>query len=483
MPYALLGLSALLVLLILTLFVRALLFRAPRINPPQPVTEQVDADAAAAALSALVACKTVSHADAALDDPSAFTQLETLLPKLFPLVHQACTHEKVGARGLVYHWSGQTSENPLVLTAHYDVVPAEGGVWEHDPFSGDIADGFIHGRGTLDTKCTLAAIMTAAETLLSQGFTPAQDIYLCFGGDEEVMGEGAKQIAATLEARGVRPLMVVDEGGAIVEKVFPGVAQPCALIGIAEKGSVNYTATAVSSGGHSSAPPVSTPLTLLANAVQRIQKYPFRFQVTAPARALIQNLAPHSTFAYRLIFANLWAFAPLLDRITRKSGGELNALFRTTVAFTMMHGGETANVLPSSAELTMNVRVLPGETIEGTLHGLRQRVDNKRVVVALARGLAPSAVSSVAGAGYAALCKAIWEVYPEVLISPYLMIAASDARHYERICPHVYRFSGMRLTGEERRMIHGVNERIPIAKLADTVRFFMRVMQNTGAGA
>ena len=466
-----------------TLVVRAALFRAPEETAATPADVQVDAAKAAEALAALVRCKTVSHADPALDDAAEFTRLEALLPSLYPLVHRTLTREKIPPRGLLYRWKGGNADAPLVLTAHYDVVPADGDGWDGDPFSGEIAEGLIHGRGTLDTKCTLAAILTAAETLIAQGFVPARDIYFCFGGDEEVMGGGAKAIAATLEARGVKPLMVVDEGGAIVENVFPGVAQPCALIGIAEKGSVNYTATALSAGGHSSAPPVNSPLTLLSDAVRCIRQKPFRFRITEPARALVRHLAPHSTFVYRLIFANLWAFAPVLDMITRKSGGELNALFRTTVAFTVMRGGDAANVLPQSAELTMNVRVLPGESIQSTLQGLRARVTDKRVAIALLRGLAPSQVSSTAGEGYAALTQSIREVYAGVLTSPYLMIAASDARHYERICGHVFRFSGMPLSSAERKMIHGVNERIPVAKQADAARFFMRLMDNAAGCA
>ena len=465
--------------LLCVLVVRALRFHAPREDDLYTAEIAVDAQAAAQALSALVRCKTVSHADRAEDDAEEFEKLEALLPTLYPLVHRTCTRETVPARALMYRWAGKTAENPLVLTAHYDVVPADPQGWERDPFSGEIAEGIIHGRGTLDTKCTLAAIMTAAETLIGKGFTPERDVYFCFGGDEEVMGGGAVALAAALEGRGVRPMMVVDEGGAIVENVFPGVSTPCALIGIGEKGSVNYTATALSKGGHSSAPPASTPVDTVAKACLRIQKHPFPFRVTEPARQMIDHLARHSTFAYRLIFANLWAFKPLLDLLCRKSGGELNALFRTTVAFTVMRAGEAVNVLPSSAALTMNARVLPGETPEGTLAALRRKVKDTRVTVAQVNGFGPSACSAVDGEGYAALCKSIREVYPGVLVSPYLMIAASDARRYEGICEHVYRFSGMPLSLAERRMIHGVNEQIPVAKQADAARFFMQVMVNS----
>ena len=460
------------------LTVRALRFAPLPVTAPAPVSVTVDENAAAHALSVLIQCITVSHADSTLDDNAEFEKLEALLPQLYPRVHATCTLEKVDGRGLIYRWKGITQSDPLVLTAHYDVVPVEEGAWQTPPFSGEVSDDIIHGRGALDTKCTLAAILTAAETLIEEGFEPQRDVYFCFAGNEEVMGPGASRIVATLAERGVRPLCVIDEGGAIVEKVFPGVSQPCALIGVAEKGSANYLLSARAKGGHSSAPLPHTPIDMLAAACLRMKQKPFAFRVTKPAQLLLNGLARHSSFAYRLIFANLWAFAPLLNLLCLKSGGELNALFRTTVAFTVFHSGDAANVLPASAEMTLNVRVLPGETMEGTLAALKAKVNDPSVDVSLLRGLQPSACSGMDGLGYAALAQAIGEVYPGVLVSPYMMIACSDARHYERICPHVYRFSGMPLSATERRMIHGVDEQIPVSKQADAARFFTRVIVN-----
>jgi carboxypeptidase PM20D1 len=463
---------------IAVILLRTLRFRPRAEAAVTAVRTDVDADEAARNLAALIKCRTVSHADATLDDEKEFTGLVALLPELFPNVYRVCGHESVGSRGLLFRWKGSTDAAPLLLTAHYDVVPADEKQWEVPPFSGTIADGFINGRGTLDTKCTLAAVLTAAETLIRQGFTPERDLYFAFGGNEEVMGDGARRIAQTLEKRGVKPLMVLDEGGAIVDHVFPGVSQPCALIGVAEKGSVNYRLSACAKGGHSSAPPARTPVDRLAQACINIRRKPFPYRVTQPTQMLLDGLARHSTFAYRMIFANLWAFSPLLDLLCRKSGGELNALFRTTVAFTVFHAGESANVLPANAEMTINVRVLPGESVEGTLTALRKKVLDRETDLSLLRGQGPSACSGTEGEGYALLRCTIGEIYPGTLVSPYLMIAGSDARHYESICPHVYRFSGMALTGEERRMIHGANERIPVSKQADTVRFYLRLMIN-----
>ncbi len=471
-------LLVLLIAFILVLLVRTLRFCPAKTTAPAPVAVAVDADEAARNLSAMVRCQTVSHPDQTLDDEAEFAKFCALLPALFPKVFATCLYETIGDRGLMLRWQSGSDLAPLVLTAHYDVVPVDASAWEKHPFSGDIQNGIIYGRGTLDTKCTLSAILNAAEMLIKQGFTPKRDIYFCFAGNEEVMGSGASGLVDVLTERGVHPLMVLDEGGAIVEKVFPGVAQPCALIGIAEKGSVNYRVTTRALGGHSSAPLPHTPVDMLAKACLAMQKKPFPFRATVPAKQLINGLARHSTFAYRLLFANLWAFTPLLDMVCRKSGGELNALFRTTIAFTMLNAGESANALPAAAQMTLNARVLPGESVEGTLAALQRKIGDGNAQVELLQGFAPSGCSDTDGEGYARLQKTIGEVFPGVLVSPYMMIACSDARHYERICKHVYRFTGMPLSGAERRMIHGVNEQIPVAKQADTVRFYLRLMQN-----
>ena len=440
------------------------------------VRPEVDADGAAMRLSRLIQCRTESHADEAEDDAAEYAKLEALLPELYPTVHKVCTREKIGRRGLLYRWRGQTDEAPIILTAHYDVVPAEDAEWKRPPFAGEIADGMIHGRGTLDTKCTLCAILEAAEALLNEGFTPARDVYLCFGGNEEIMGYGASEIVDALQTRGVRPAFVLDEGGAIVEKVFPGVRQPAALIGVAEKGSVNYQLECLSEGGHSSAPPTRSPVDRVARACVRIHDKPFPFRVTKPASMLFNGLACHSTPLYRMIFANLWLFGPVLNLLCRKSGGEMNALLRTTIAFTRMQGSASANVLPPRATMTLNARVLQGESIDGVRAALVRRAGDPKISVTVLSGSEPSGCSDVEG--FACIRRAIREVYPGVLVSPYLMIASSDARYYEKLCGYVYRFSGMALSAEERHMIHGLDERLPVAKLADTVRFYRRVLEN-----
>lgn len=465
------------------LFIQAARFLPPAEEKPEENRETADEGDSTRRLSTLLQCPTVSFPDPEMEDQGAFRQLEEILPQLFPHVHAQCAFEKVGTKGLMFHLTGSSpalDKEPLVLTAHYDVVPAEGGGWVHPPFSGLVQEGVIYGRGALDTKCTFSAILSAVDTLLADGYAPERDLYLCFAGDEEVMGHGAADIAALLKERGIAPLMVLDEGGAIVENAFPGIHQPFAVVGIGEKGSANYRITVTGKGGHSSAPLSRSALDQLFQAGQFIKKHPFPYRMTFAAKAMFDTLGRHTGFLYRLLFANLNVFGPLLDAATRKMGGEFNALVRTTAVPTTLSAGKAYNVIPQEASMTVNCRILPGETTETVRETLLRHADPKKlgnVTVQLIDGSDPSAVSTLEDGPWQTLSRTIRATFPGVLVTPYLMLAMSDARQYTSICPRVYRFSPMMLSRDERHMIHGENEQIPAKKQLDAQRFFQRLIR------
>lgn len=468
---------ALLIALIAVLVIRAVRFKPLPQTPVEHTPVEIDVNKATHDLADMIRCKTISHADASFDDDSEFLKFEMLLPSLFPRVFWSCEYERLNSRALMFRWKGETDAAPVVFMAHFDVVSANEAEWSKPAFDGIIENGEIWGRGALDTKSTLLSVLSAAEALIIEGFVPERDYYFCFGGDEEVLGGGAPSIVDELEKRGIKPALVLDEGGAIVDNVFPGVKRSCALIGIGEKGNWNLKLKAVSKGGHASAPPANSPVDILAYACRKIHDNPFKFRITAPTKEMLHILAPHSTFLYRMIFSNLWLFTPVLNLLTKKQGGELNAMMRTTVAFTMTDGSRGANVLPSEASLTMNVRLLEGDTRESALARIKKLVKRDSIEYIPLVGSDPSKSSPSDSLGYIAIERAIKESFPDVLVSPYLMIAGSDSRHYLRICDNVYRFSGMRLSTEEREMIHGKDERIPVEKLADTIRFYYRLIR------
>lgn len=466
------------VVLALVVCLRTLAFRPHPETPPAVLPVDFDRQKAIDDLQRLVRCATVSNYDPAKEDEGAFHAFLALLPDLFPEVHRVCSFEVTGRRGLLYGWKGKSDANPIVLMAHYDVVPVHEELWEKPPFAGIIENGELWGRGTLDTKATVNGILQAAETLIKQDFIPENDIWLAFGGDEEVAGQDAPATVDLLEKRGIRPALVVDEGGAVVEDIFPGVARSCALIGTGEKGMMHFEMVAESGGGHASAPPSHSAIGRLAEACLKVENHPFRRRLSPAVAEMFDTLGRYSNALYRMIFANLWLYAGVLDLICKKKGGELNALLRTTVAWTQASGSKQTNVMPASATMGANLRLITGDTAENVLDYLARIIDNPSLKLRAVFSHEPSAISETGdSAGWLKVKRSVQSVWPEAIVSPYLMIACSDARHYCRISDHVYRFSAMAMSGEHRKTIHGNNERIPLDTIGQPVAFYLQLMQ------
>ena len=474
--------AAVIILATAAVFLAVILIRAARFVPkdePLPSAETVEFDrkAAETALAALVRCRTVSYADHSLEDDGEFEKLIALLPELYPHVTEACPMRRLPDRALLFCWKGRGEGEPAVLMAHYDVVPVEEENWEKPPFSAVVEDGVMWGRGTLDTKVTVNGILSAAETLIAQGFTPENDIYFAFSGGEEIAGKGAVNIVRWFEERGIVPALVVDEGGAVVRDVFPGVKEPCALIGIAEKGMLNLEYRISSGGGHASAPKPHTPVGRLAMACAKVEAHPFRSHLTKPVLDMFDTLGRRSTFLYRIIFANLWCFRPVLDLICKSCGGELNALVRTTSAFTQMRGSQAPNVIPPSASMVANMRLNPEDTVAGAVEYIRRTVADSNIELAVGDHMEPSPISRTDCEGWRRVVNAVSATWPRSVVSPYLMVQCSDSRHYRDLSDRVYRFSAMDLTNEERTTIHGNNERIRLEVIHRAVEFFVRLMR------
>lgn len=476
---ALIVVGVLFALFLAIIFIRALLF-VPKTK--QDFTSSsifVNNEVATRNLAEMIKCKTISHRDISKNDEAEFAKFEAVLPELFPLVFEKCEFEKVSDKALLFRWRGKRSDEPTVFMSHYDVVSVNEEDWEKPAFDGVLENGVLWGRGALDTKGTLNGILCAAETLIAEKFVPERDIYFAFGGDEEVNGHGASDIVNLFIERGITPGLVIDEGGAVVDNVFPGVKAPCALIGIAEKGMLNVEYSVKGGGGHASSPAPRTPVGRLSKACIAVEDRPFKYRMTKPTEELFDTVGRHSSLLYRLIFANMWCFAPVISFIAKKSGGEFNALVRTTTAFTQMEGSKGMNVIPPYAKMVSNHRIIPGETMESVYGEIVKAVNDDKVNIRIIDGMNPSVISDVQTEAFDRVSSAIAETWQEAIVTPYLMVACSDSRHWGVISDKVYRFSAMSLSKEERSTIHGNNERVPLATISKTVEFFIRLMKKS----
>jgi Acetylornithine deacetylase/Succinyl-diaminopimelate desuccinylase and related deacylases len=401
----------------------------------------------------------------------------------FPHVNATLTREAVGQDALLYKWAGSDPTlEPLVLMGHMDVVPIDPGalkLWTHSPFSGDTADGFVWGRGTLDDKATVMSLLEAAETLIGQGFTPKRTIYFSFGADEELGGsKGAAVIAQLLKSRGIKPYLVLDEGGVVVDHAMPGVNPPVALIGISEKGYETVELSVRGEGGHSSIPPKHTAAGILARAVTRLEDNPLPAGIGPEVSQLFNSVGPEMPFSKRILFANRWLLDPILVRVLA-SRVTTDAMLRTTTAVTMLEGSPKDNVLPSLARASVNFRIIPGETSAGVIAHVKKVIDDTAVkVTPSGTTFEPSLPSSTNGPAWDGLRRTIAQIYPEAVVSPYLMMGATDSRYFRPLTPNVYRFTGARIDIEDRDRIHGTNERISVKGYLDGITFSEQLMRN-----
>lgn len=449
--------------------------------PPRAVA----ADEVATHLAEALRFPTISHsADPAELEAEAFAAFRGWLEATYPNLHRTLGREIVGGDSLLYTWPGTDPKlEPILLAAHQDVVPAENlERWSRPPFEGRIDGGFVWGRGAIDDKGPLIAIADAVERLIGEGFAPRRTVLLAFGHDEEVGGErGAKAIAALLASRGVRALLVLDEGAAVVNGVLPGFAQPVALVGIAEKGSATLEVIARAEGGHSSTPPRETASGILAEAIQRIESNPLPGGVVGVTRQLFEYLAPETPLYARIPLANLWLFAKPMDWALSREPG-VNALLRTTTAVTMLSGSPKDNVLPVEAVAGVNFRLLPGDSSEWLLERITAIVDDPRVEVRFKyppREASP--VSPIDGPAFALIQTTIAETFPDAIVAPFLTVGGTDCRHYEPITDGLYRFAPFTFGAADLKLPHGIDERIAVEALPAAVRFYARFIENASA--
>ena len=431
---------------------------------------------------------TITHDDPAAFDPDAFLALHDYLRNAFPQVHVHLERETVRAYSLLYTWRGSDpSLKPILIAGHLDVVPVEPGTeanWQEEPFGGRIAGGFIWGRGAIDNKSAVVGTLEAVEMLLAEGFRPARTVYLAYGHDEEIGGRGGAQgIAAVLKSRGISLEMVLDEGGVIGEGLLPGVSAPVALVGIAEKGFVSIELIARTLGGHSSLPPPQSTIGILSAAIARLEENPMPARLIDPTRRLFDRVAPEFPFARRALFANLWLTRPLVVR-GLESSPATNAMVRTTMAATVFQAGTKDNVLPGHGRAVVNFRILPGDSIGGVVEHVRRVIDDTRVEVRTVGAFSaePSAVSSSESESFRRLERTVRSITPDAIVAPYLVVVATDARHYGGLCRDVFRFLPLRLTARDLDRIHGTDERLAIRHYEDAVRTYRRLILNAAEG-
>lgn len=453
----------------------------------QPIRQQArDATptvdtAAVSRLSAAIRIPTVTYFDST-PRLAEFRKLHAFLERSFPLVHSRMTREIVDSGTLIFTWRGSdTTLAPALFMGHQDVVPVEPGTetqWKRAPFSGDVADGFVWGRGALDDKLSVLGLLEGAEALLKRGVEPRRTALFVFGHTEEGGGPAADRTARLLESRGTRPWFVMDEGGALGDTLVPGVTGKVALVGIAEKGYLTLRLTAKAAGGHSSMPARENAVTIVSAAVNRLQATRQPARLNDATQAMFATVGPHMSYSRRLVMANLWLFEPLLLRELAKTPAS-DAVIRTTTAPTMLTAGIKDNVVPQTATAMVNFRLLPGDSVPHVMARVKEIIADARIDVQIHNGMAVEAtrVSPHDTDAFRLIGDAIRDVYPDAIVAPYMVMGGTDARHFYRVTPNVYRFAPILVKEGTLALMHGTDERIQVDNYFDALRFYTRLIE------
>lgn len=469
------------------IFWRTVRFQSPLadITPSDtPLEWKIDAEAAVSKLREALTYPTISHRRDMMD-LDAFQGFLNFLGRSFPKVFSELKVDTVNDFTLLFTWEGSNPRlDPIVLMGHYDVVPVEATTldrWDALPFSGDTLDGYVYGRGAIDNKTPCIAILETVENLLAYGIRPRRTLLISLGHDEEIGGDdGAVQVVKLLEKRNIRPALVLDEGGTLGQGIVPGVDNITALIGTAEKGYLSVELLVKGAGGHSSMPERNNTLALLTEAMQRINEHPMPFEISDPVRGFIECMGPYMQFPANMAFANTWLFKPLIFKTFSKSA-QGAAMLRTTQVPTMVSGGVKDNVVPNFARAVYNFRLLPGHTDSMIINRLRTIAGDSTILIRPLQD-APYTPGSKASPYddqvFRQLAGVVKTTFPQAIVSPYLVLGATDARHFTGISTHVYRFNPILLRSEDLPRIHGINERVGMSDYLTAIQFYAQFIQH-----
>ncbi len=431
--------------------------------------------------------KTVSPENKADFDSLQFETFNRFLAESFPLTDSLLEHRTFNDFSHLYTWKGTNPElKPGILMAHIDVVPVieeNRKYWKADPFGGEVKNDTIWGRGSIDDKISAVSLMEAVETLLEEGFRPKRTLYLALGHDEEIGGPlGAKTIANHLKEKGIRAEFVIDEGGTISRNMIPGMDNDVALIGIAEKGFASLYLSLELEGGHSSMPGKETAIDVLAGAISRLKNNPLPAEISPGLQAFMDYLGPEMPFMNRMAFANPWLFKPMiLSAYEKTSTG--NALVRTTTSPTMFNSGVKDNIIPLVARATVNFRILSESSVEEVIDHVKRVVADERVKIEVGETrVDPSPVSDIETPGFGNLHRTVAQVFPEAAVAPYLVVGATDSRHFSEVSDQIFRFSPVRISPSNVKSFHGLNERVAVSDYNAAVNFYMQLVRNTAGG-
>lgn len=467
---------ALLALFLGTILVRALLVRGKKLTSA-PAPSEEEALVLAKKLQRMIQCPTVSYKDKHEDEP--FAQLRKVMAEEFPLIHQRCEKRIFSNDCWVYKLSGKDESRNILLMSHHDVVEGKG-EWKYPPFSGEIAEGKLWGRGTVDTKTPLFGEFAALEQLLSEGWEPDINVWIASSANEEHCGDGIPLANEWFKEQGIAFELILDEGGAVIDPPIGGMkCEKCAMVAIHEKGrhSIELTASEGSHHAGLTAGKKATPAERIAALVTEVQKGKVFIRRLGPEmRRMLETLAPYASFPMRLIFSNLWCFSPVLAALLPKISSQAAGLLGTTCAFYDIKTAEGSYTCTAKTLL----RCVNEEDFHKDLKALETLAASYGIELSRGEQWEYHAPADPTLPAYDTVAQCIGEVFPDVPVIPFILPAGTDARTLTDVCPCVLRFAPIRLSAQQLASVHSENENIGIAAVEECVRFYRCLLKKFG---
>ena len=464
----------------LLLVIRALLVKDTAEQPEHYEKPEIDLEAAVKKVQGAIQIPTISMRDDTIPD-KPFYDLQAYLEKTFPLFHEKAEKRVIEKYALMYKIEGSDPTlKPAMFMGHQDVVPPQEEGWTYPPFSAEVADGCIWGRGSFDMKSQLVSIFEATEMHLREGKMPNRTMYFCFGHDEEIAGKGAQAMCKVLKEEGVEFEFIFDEGMNPVNASLVGIDGPLALVGVCEKGWVNAKIIAKGTAGHAAMPPKETTAVSLAKAVVKLNKHQMKARFTPAVNMLIKSVCPKASFKFRLLMANADILKPLVKPILLRISPAVASMLRTTMAFTVLHASDAANVMPDESYAVVNCRVNLGEKVEDVKTHMQKVLGSKYEIELAQLGRhEPTSMSDLDSFGWRMMQKTVAEVFPGGVTAPFPFVAGTDSKFYDELTHCTFKFSPHITDAKYRAGMHNVNEYFKVSDVGSDIQFYFRFMQNS----
>ena len=426
-------------------------------------------------LQKMICCQTISVENKY--DDTEFAKLRDVMTELFPLVHKHAEKLTFSDDCWIYKLKGKDESRNIMLMSHHDVVATDG-AWEYAPFSGEITDDKIWGRGTVDTKTPLFGEFSALEELLEAGHEFPVNVYIGSSHNEELGGDGIPTALKYFKEQGITFEVILDEGGAVINPPLGGMkCDKCAMVAVHEKGRYYLNCTAKEGNSHSGLTGAvkMAPIERMTAFMHEVMTQDiFIRRLNPQITAMFTHLAPHCKFPMNLLLSNLWCFGGILKKVMPKLNPQAGGLLGTTCTFNKIEGSSKSKQCTATAFL----RPVDWSDLQEDIEAIKKIAAKYDITVEIDEKSEYHEPADMNKPAFSYIADCLKTVFPEYPMTPFILPAGTDARTLTDICQCVLRFAPIRLSAEQLASVHSENENIDLDAVEKCVEFYRHFLKN-----